>query len=367
MGRAGDTLKVLMPLTDGFGGHGGIALYNRDVIRALDACDAVGSVVALPRIGGVGDEPLPAKLDWREDAAGGMLNYLRVSATSAIRGKFDLIWCAHTNLLGISRALKLATGAKLILATYGVEAWREFPRTADRWGLAGVDAAMAISGYTADRFAEWSPLDRDAIEILPNAVDLAQYGAGPKDAELEQRYGLAGRKVVMLLGRMHETERRKGFDQLIEALPGIRAVRPDAALLFVGDGGDRARLEEKVRAMGLAEHVVFAGRIGEAEKAAHYRLADAYVMPGWQEGFGFVHLEAMACGIPSVASKADGARDAVMNGEIGLLVDPDDADDIVAKTLVALDRPRGIPKQLSHFAVPEFNRRLCDFVRRVAA
>ena len=77
------------------------------------------------------------------------------------------------------------------------------------------------------------------------------------------------------------------------------------------------RLERKAASLGLKGNVVFAGRVSEAEKADHYRLADVFVMPGRQEGFGFVFLEAMACGIPVVASSVDGSREAVLNGELG--------------------------------------------------
>ena len=75
------------------------------------------------------------------------------------------------------------------------------------------------------------------------------------------------------------------------------------------------------------------GLISEVEKADHYRLADAYVMPGWGEGFGIVYLEAMACGMPVVASKIDGSREAVRHGALGILVDPSDQEDIKAMFL----------------------------------
>ena len=82
---------------------------------------------------------------------------------------------------------------------------------------------------------------------------------------------------------------------------------------------------------GLSDRVVFAGFIPEAEKADHYRLADAYVMPGRGEGFGFVFLEAMACGIPVVGSRLDGSREALRQGDLGILVDPDRPDDIAGR------------------------------------
>jgi phosphatidylinositol alpha-1,6-mannosyltransferase len=112
--------------------------------------------------------------------------------------------------------------------------------------------------------------------------------------------------------------------------------------------------------------VVFAGFIPEAEKADHYRLADAFVMPGRGEGFGFVFLEALACGIPVVGSRLDGSREALRQGELGILVDPDRPDDIQAGILAALKRPRGvIPAGLEYFSFENFAKRCHGILRQV--
>ncbi|MEZ5855402.1 MAG: glycosyltransferase [Hyphomicrobiaceae bacterium] len=137
--------------------------------------------------------------------------------------------------------------------------------------------------------------------------------------------GVADRQVILTFGRMSADERYKGFDEVIEAMPRLIAQRPDLVYVAAGDGSDRARLEAKAQALGVGDHVKFTGRISESDKADLYRLADAYVMPSSGEGFGFVILEALACGLPVMASTADGTREAVRNGELGLLVDPKDA------------------------------------------
>ena len=132
--------------------------------------------------------------------------------------------------------------------------------------------------------------------------------------------------------------------------------------LIVGDGDDRPRLEAKAHALGLAGRVTFAGQIPDSEKPDHYRLADAFVMAGRGEGFGFVFLEAMACGTPVVASRIDGSREAVRNGELGLLADPDDPASLASAIRQALSQPRRIPDGLDYFAYPRFRARLADIV-----
>jgi glycosyltransferase involved in cell wall biosynthesis len=143
---------------------------------------------------------------------------------------------------------------------------------------------------------------------------------------------------------------------------------PNVAYIIVGDGSDRPRLEKKARALGVHDRVVFAGLISEAEKADHYRLADTYVMPGWGEGFGIVYLEAMACGIPVVASKVDGSREAVRHGALGIMVDPNDREDIRAGIIEALRRPTGvIPQGLDYFSCINFKRRLHRIIENVVS
>src|SRR5439155_2587042 len=129
---------------------------------------------------------------------------------------------------------------------------------------------------------------------------------------------------------------------------------PDLLYLIAGDGDDRARLQSKAASLGLDHHVVFTGYIAEEQKADHYRFADAFVMPGRGEGFGIVYLEAMACGIPVVASKADASREAVLDGQLGVLADPSKPQEIRAAIKEALSRPRILQKDLEYFSFDRF-------------
>ena len=97
-----------------------------------------------------------------------------------------------------------------------------------------------------------------------------------------------------------------------------------------------SRLQAKVKVLGLSKYVIFAGRIAESEKVAHYNLADVFVMPSYGEGFGIALIEAAACGIPIVGSSADGSRDALLNGRLGRLVDPKKPDELIEAITAAL-------------------------------
>jgi glycosyltransferase involved in cell wall biosynthesis len=150
-------------------------------------------------------------------------------------------------------------------------------------------------------------------------------------------------------------------------MPRLVSRVPDLAYVAAGGGSDGARLAAKAKALGVGAHVVFTGAIAEPEKADLYHLADAYVMPSSGEGFGFVVLEALACGIPVVASSADGTREALRGGELGLVIDPQDAEGLEQAIIDALSRPKIISPGLEYFSFPNFERRVATALDRMVA
>jgi glycosyltransferase involved in cell wall biosynthesis len=184
-------------------------------------------------------------------------------------------------------------------------------------------------------------------------------------ADLQARHGLDGARVIMTLARLPEKERYKGVDEVLKCMPALLRDIPNLKYLVAGEGDDRPRLMQKAQSMGLAEHVVFTGMIAEADKADYFRLADAFVMPGRGEGFGFVFLEALACGVPVVGSQLDGSREALRDGTLGELADPTDLESIRVCILRALASPPGIPPGLSYFDWPHFQARLAAAVRQL--
>ncbi len=359
--------RFLAFITDGFGGHGGIALYNRDLLQALCSNPACASGVAIPRHMPNPAEPMPEKLSYLDAAVGGKLRYLAAAVRQLRHDRsFDVVLCGHINLLPLAWLASRLLKVPLILMIYGIDAWQPTKsRVANRLAHQP-DWVVSISDITAEKFRAWTRAGAQQLLVLPNAIHPEWYGPGAKNPALLQRYRLEGKTVLMTLGRLVSAERYKGFDEVIDILPALAVVKPDLAYLIVGDGSDRRRLEKKVRALGLVDRVVFAGLVPEAEKADHYRLADAYIMASRGEGFGFVLLEAMACGVPVVASKLDGGREAVRDGQLGMLVDPGDADSLKRAILETLARPTGVvPEGLSYFSFPHFEARVHALIGQV--
>ena len=323
-------VNIVMLLTDGFGGFGGIAKFNRDFLQALDASSVVARVCAFPRlIPHPIEEPIPELVVYDRKAAGGKFSFLRRLLWHAWCGsKPDLVICGHLNLLPAAWLLARRHGARLALIIHGVEAWN---RRSWLYGLMlnSVDSFISVSRHSAERFATWSNISKERFFILPNCVDLSSFVPEVRDAKLVERYGVRDNKLILTVGRISSQERYKGFDEVIDVMPELLRPFPTLKYMIVGDGDDRSRLEKKASALGLSKQIVFAGRILEQEKASHYCLADAYVMPSYGEGFGIVFLEAMACGVPVIGSKADGSRDALLDGQLGRLVDPNIPEELV--------------------------------------
>ena len=352
--------RVLFLVTDAFGGYGGIALYNRDFLEAICTHPRCGEVVTVPRLVHSDPGTLPSKITHVLEGLGGNIPYARAVLALLTRDRrFDLIICAHVHLLPHAYLASMLTGAPIVLLMYGIEVWKPPRIPLIRWMLGKVLAYASISKVTESRFLSWAGKIKARSFILPNAIRLELYEAGARDEALAARYGVAGKRVLMTLGRLADA-RYKGFDEVIEILPDMVKADPDLAYMVVGKGEDMTRLKAKAEALGISSHVVFTGFVEEEHKAALYRLADVYVMASRGEGFGFVILEALASGIPTIASSVDGGREALRDGMLGQLVDPAKPEELKAAISRALKTPKHVPEGLSYFAFPNFERRLHD-------
>jgi len=157
----------------------------------------------------------------------------------------------------------------------------------------------------------------------------------PRDAELTTRYGLENCACLLTVARLARSERYKGYDRVIQTLPYVLKEVGPTRYLVVGAGDDLPRVRKMASDLGLSSHVVFCGYVPDAELPAYYNLCDVFLLPSKEEGFGIACLEALACGKPVIAGHARGSPEAVLHGQVGLLVDPDDVQ-AIAKAIVKL-------------------------------
>ena len=247
---------------------------------------------------------------------------------SAFRKKPDLIVLAHINFAPVAYWLHRLSGIPYLVVGHGVEIWKK-PDRRVRDALRNAVKLLAVSNYTRDRMAEVLNVSTDEIGLLPNTFQPDNFTLEPKPRFLLKRYGLrADQPVILTIARLASAERYKGYDQVLKALVRVREKFPNVHYILGGRGPDRLRVMKLVSELGLANNVSLAGYIPDEELSAHYSLCDIFAMPSKGEGFGIVFLEALACGKPVIAGNKDGSVDALMNGKLGVLVDPDNVGQI---------------------------------------
>ena len=244
--------------------------------------------------------------------------------------------------------LRRAGATRLVALTHGHEVWwARVPGARSLLRRVGdsVDVMTYVSEWCRGRIAPALSQEAAArMAPLSPGVDSARFRPECGGAEVRARLGIASDvPVVVCTARM---VRRKGQDTLVRAWPSVLAEVPDARLLLVGDGPDRARVERLARDRGLVESVVFTGSVPWQEVPAYTDAGDVFAMPcrsrllGLEpEAFGIVFLEAAACGLPVLVGDSGGAPETVLDGETGFVVDPRSVDSVADRLVSLLQDP----------------------------
>lgn len=211
---------------------------------------------------------------------------------------------------GIYRLIRFASRAPGMLAR-----WRRVVDRVDRW--------IAIAPHVARDAQREIGMPAGRISVIPNGIDSARF---QPDAEARagarRRLGIAAdAPLLVATGRL---EREKGFDTAIAALARLRDHWPELRLLIAGSGRDSARLEKLARPLG--EAVRFVGHVPHAELASFLAAGDLYLMPTrCTEGLSLALIEALASGLPVLATRAGGEA-IIDTGRSGILLPPADPD-----------------------------------------
>ena len=204
--------------------------------------------------------------------------------------------------------------------------------------LNGASRVFAVSAHTADCLVQCK-VSEERLRVIHNGVRPEQFTLDGEtkrlQAQARKRFSLDGQFVLLTIARLVP---RKGHLTVLTALAGLKSRIPNLRYVIVGDGPMKGRLLQAVRELSLEDVVMFGGEVSDQERTSLLHACDVFVMPNSDilrpdgvldtEGFGIGFLEASACGKPAIAGKAGGAPEAVSDGQTGLLVDPENTDEL---------------------------------------
>lgn len=163
------------------------------------------------------------------------------------------------------------------------------------------------------------------------------YNALPAGISISRQAKSQSRPLT--IGVVSRLENIKGMDLVVPAFAQVKACHPEMQLLIVGDGNLRKQMEEQTHKAGLEKTVEFAGRQSQEKLSSYYDRIDILLMPSRSEGFGLTAIEGMARGCVVVAARTGGLPEVVRDGEVGLLHEPEQVEDLAAQINKLIEQP----------------------------
>lgn len=261
----------------------------------------------------------------------------------------DVLFLGHvmsTHGLGALLVKKLL-GVPYVVLSHGADLGHGSVSRADNWAMSvllqNATLVLANSRYTAAHLREVG-VEADAIPLLHPGVDPNVFIPKLSTSKchiIRERFQLGDGPIILSVSRLVP---KKNHATVLRALEIVVRQVNDVRYLIVGEGPEKAKLEELIHQLNLERHVVFAGRIDHNEMPEVYAASDLFVMPSRItrdnfESFGIAYVEAGACGKPVIGGRSGGVRDAVIDGLTGLLVDPLNVDETARAILRLLTDP----------------------------
>ena len=261
---------------------------------------------------------------------GNSMAYFMAANENEVGKPFDIVhghdWLAAKGMV----QMKNDHGRRAIFTIHSTEYGRcgnhfrpgnsERVRHIEREGTYVADRVITVSGYCADEAKFCYEIPNDKIRVIYNGINCEPFDGYIDPAVCRRTYGVGPLDpMVLFVGRMST---QKGPDLLLEAIPGILHQRPDAKVVFVGDGDMRGWMEHRARELGISHAVRFPGAMTlDGDLINLYKSTDVVCTPSRNEPFGIVILEAWAAGKPVIVTPNGGPREFVSHDQDGYFVD----------------------------------------------
>ena len=285
--------------------------------------------------------------------------------------KADVVVISHINLLIVGWLIKKVNpSVKIILLAHGIEIWGKLGALKKKI-LPGCNQILCVSRFTANKIKANHQLPFTQVQVLNNCIDpfLPLPGLNYPGKQLREKYKINDDDIVLMtLTRLSSRDRYKGYDVVLEAMLAMLQQNKKIKYLLAGgyNNAEKTYIDTLVQSYGLTENVILAGYIPEEELTTYFTMADVYVMPSTKEGFGIVFIEAMYYGLPVIAGNKDGSTDALLNGELGLLIEPNSAG-AVAQAVEKMLRNKKVYEPnhkvlMEHFGYDGYKRKMEAFI-----
>lgn len=227
----------------------------------------------------------------------------------------------HLNFLSVSFFIKILNpSSKIFLILHGIESWRKL-NFFEKFFSRSVNIFISVSNFTKEKFLEYNSfLNNKKYFILPTYINI--------NDKIDYSENLPKGKIILSVSRISKDDTYKGIENVIKVMPHILKEFPDTYYIIIGDGDDRERLEKIARDLNVKDNVIFKGFVSNEKLNFYYKNCDLFILPSKKEGFGIVFLEALCFGKPVIAGSKDGSKEVLLNGELGILINPDNLEEI---------------------------------------
>lgn len=350
--------KICFLYQNAFSQTGGIQTFNKYFISALEDIVSDNENISA-EIVGIYDKGT----DVRTTLPFQTLDSSKVNAFKYIlknAKQFDTFIFAHVNLAPLAVALHiLNSNARIIFCTHGIEIWKKLPKLTE-W-IMDRSTVLTVSNFSMKELKKYNPNLED-VRLFPNCIKVKT-----DDIVLENPFD-AKQFNILSVTRLSSSEKLKGIDTVINALPSLVEKIPNIKYSVIGKGDDVKRLQQLANELKVSEYVDFLGFVDDIH--AYYQHCDVFTLPSKKEGFGIVYLEAMQYKKPVVAVNYGGPTDVIRNEETGYLCSYDDEQCIAAKILLLSTNSiksralgeNGFEYLMGNFTYPEFKHRLSELL-----
>lgn len=284
-----------------------------------------------------------------------------------------IIILSHINLLLVAKLISIFKPRhRFILFAHGIEVWDKLPTWKGNFIRNKVEV-WAVSNYTKQKMMTEHGLSPQQIQVLNNSLSpfLVLTNSFEKPHHLIERYQLDIEKPILYtLNRLSSSEKYKGYDTVIGALAKLKKQNIKFTYLLAGkaDDKEKARIEGLIKAHNLSDCVKLIGYLPEEELTPHFLLSDIFIMPSKGEGFGLVFIEAAAHGCQVIGGNLDGSTDALLNGKLGQMMDPNSEAEIInaIQNVLAANHPHQPQMQqkltVEHFGFEQYAKKVAELL-----